>query len=622
MNKPWRSIGMRHFLLLIVALTAFMLGLIWMAGTGEAINKPLSPSILLASDSIHINVNDVMATDKDEVTTSDERETLFKQIKKFDQVVYDIKNRYMEDIDTKELINSGIRGMLEDLDRFSVLMEKQSYDRLMESTHGKYEGLGMEIDARDNYIIVVTPMEGMPAYRMGLRSGDQIYEIDGKSTFKMSTSDAAKLMRGPAGTTVNLKVMREGLAEPLDFDVERAVIELKSVHYYGVIDGTKIGYIRLIRFAEETSQELRDAISELKAAGIEGLIFDLRYNGGGLLQEAVETSELFLDEGRLIVYTRGRLQESEKRSYSRRVPMFPDKPLIVLVNDGTASASEIVSGAIQDWDRGIIMGTPTYGKGLVQQLFPVGSDDDVALKLTTAKYYIPSGRCIQKPETSRKSTANSESDLDEQAADTITTDTLKTSPKEVYFTNAGRPVYGGGGILPDIEVADERILEPIEINLERKQLFFDFAVVYVAEHPDVTRQVEITDDILDSFKDFLKKKDFTYKTSLEISLEKMKEAIKEEGKDSVFATALGDFEDVIRKEKETDFDRSKDYIKRAIRREIIAKIAGQRGVYEDIFLKTDPVVLKALEVIQNKDEYARILREGQAVGSQSLIENK
>lgn len=592
---------------MIVSLTVFLCGLIWMVGSGEAVQGQTSEPIYLA-DTVHINLNETGS--EFEVSSAEEtRETLFKEIKKFNQVVYDVKNRYMEEIDTKSLINAGIRGMLEDLDRFSVLMEKKSYDRLMESTSGKYEGLGMEIDSRDDYITIVTPMEGTPAYRKGLKSGDKITKIDGKSTLDMTTADAAKLMRGTAGTSVNLIIRREGISNELDFDVERAVIELKSVNFYGVIDGTDIGYVRLSRFAEETSNELKEAITELENKGISSLIFDLRSNGGGLLQQAVETSELFIEEGKLVVYTRGKFAESERRLYSQQKPLFPDKPLIVLVNEGTASASEIVSGAIQDWDRGIIMGYPTYGKGLVQQIFTIGSGNDVALKLTTAKYYIPSGRCIQKPSKQKKIGHGEEmAEIDE--ADSTVVDSLTISDREAFYTNSGRVVYGGGGILPDVELEHEDVYKPIELALERKGTFFNFAVSQFAEHPDLTVDFEVTDEMVGEFKDFMKEKEFTYKTSLEYSLDELKEAISDAEKDSLYMPALDEFEELITKEKEQDFAHSSDYIKKAIRREITSKIAGQNGVYEEIILKTDKTILKAIKLLQDRDEFARVLESG------------
>jgi len=619
---------MKKFSLLIISLTAFMIGLIWAVGSGEAYQQHQPRAGIeswIFADTVKIDVDENPVTDESEIQAEDSRETLYKEIRKLNSVVYDIKNRYMEDIDTKDLINAGIDGMLQNLDRFSVLMEKQSYDRLMESTHGKYEGLGMEIDSRDDYIIVVTPMEGTPAYKMGLRSGDQIRAIDGESTYKMTTSGAAKLMRGSAGTAVNLTIMREGLASPIDFEVERAVIELKSVNFYGVVDGTNIGYVRLSRFAEETTNELIDAISELKSQNVEGLIFDLRANGGGLLQQAVRVSGLFIEDGRLVVYSRGQYAGSEKRYYSGMAgastnlesTLFPDKPLVMLVDEGTASASEIVSGAIQDWDRGVIMGHRTYGKGLVQQLFPVGDDDDHHLKLTTARYYIPSGRCIQKPEVEKKGNVHAGVAMTDEEADSLITDSMSISDKEVYYTNAGRSVYGGGGILPDIEVDEDRIYEPIEINLERKTVFFNFAVKYVANNPDVTTDIEITDDMVADFKEYTREKDFAYKTALEVSLDEMKEIVEEEDKGELFSGALDEFADLVDKEKDADFERSMDYIKKAIKREIVSKIGGQRAVYENVILKTDPAILQAVKLMQDKAEYSKILEKGRNYGRTS-----
>ncbi|PKK82815.1 MAG: hypothetical protein CVT49_11525 [candidate division Zixibacteria bacterium HGW-Zixibacteria-1] len=622
---------MKRFSLLIISLTAFMLGLIWAVGSGEAYqgNRATASNNWIFADTVKINVDDETAAGGSEVEPVDSRETLLKEIRKLNSVVYDIKNRYMEEVDTKDLINAGIEGMLQNLDRFSVLMEKQSYDRLMESTHGKYEGLGMEIDSRDDYIIVVTPMEGTPAYNMGLHPGDQIRAIDGESTYKMTTSDASKLMRGTAGTKVNLTIMRPGLASPLDFDVERAVIELKSVNYYGVVEGTNIGYVRLSRFAEETTNELIDAISDLKKQNVDGLIFDLRSNGGGLLQQAVQVAGLFMQDGRLVVYSKGQFPGSEKRYYSGMngattgldTTLFPEKPLVMLVDEGTASASEIVAGAIQDWDRGVIMGHRTYGKGLVQQLFPVGDDDDNHLKLTTARYYIPSGRCIQKPEVEKKGDMHAGLDDMEPEVDTVVTDTVKLSDKEVFYTNAGRTVYGGGGILPDLEVDEARPYEPIEINLERKTMFFDFAVKYVAEHPDATRNIVVTDDIVNDFRSYIKEKDFAYKTALEVSLDEMKKIVDEEKKDDLFSGALTEFSGLVEKEKEADFTKSIDYIRKAIKREIVSKIGGQRAVYEDVILKTDPGILKAVELLKNKSEYSKIFEAGRDYGRKAPDEN-
>ena len=597
----------------LFGITVFAIALIWFVGSGEAVQTSTAQAEpVLWADTVHINVNEIAPPESTEKVS---RDTFLSDVKKLTQTAFNIRNQYMEEVDTKEIIKAGIVGMLEDLDRFSVLMEKSSYDALMESTHGKYEGLGMQIDGRDNRIVIVTPIEGTPAYRKGLRAGDVIYEINGESTEGMSSADASKIMRGKAGTSVVLTILRAGIKDLLEFEIERAIISLKSVNYYGVVPGTDIGYVRLSRFAEETSHELREAINSLNNSNVSSLIFDLRGNGGGLLDQAKETAELFLEKGREIVYTKGRLENSERHYTGDRDPIFTaDKPLVILVDEGTASASEIVSGAIQDWDRGVIMGSNTYGKGLVQQIFNISSDGSMALKLTTAKYYVPSGRCIQKSDKQEKGASPharpEPAELEPDDEDADKEDSLTVAEKEIYYTNGGRIVYGGGGIVPDIEV-ERDTWKPIEINLMRKSLFFDFAVAYVAEHPDVKPDFEVTEEILEQFKDFIKEKEFDYQTSLQIAFEKLETEVEEENQLDFFQANLDSMRVLVQKDKENDFDESLYYIKRTIKREIVASIAGERGVYEQIVLKTDKAVSRAIEILSAPDKYSEILSEGQ-----------
>lgn len=586
----------------LFGITLFGLVLIWFAGTGEAVQSVEQETPVLWADTVHINLDQ---REQPTRTGPSKRESFLRDIKKLTQTAFNIRNNYMEEVDTREIIKSGIRGMLEDLDRFSVLMEKSSYDALMESTHGKYEGLGMQIDARDDHIVIISPIEGTPAYRRGLQAGDIIWEIEGAPTEGMTSSDAAKLMRGKAGTSITLTIKRRGIAELLEFVIERAVIELKSVNFFGIVPGTDIGYVRLSRFAEETSHELREAIGSLNDQNISALIFDLRSNGGGLLDQAKETAELFLNEGREIVYTKGKYESSERHYRSERPPIYKDKPLIVLVDAGTASASEIVAGAVQDWDRGLILGGSTYGKGLVQQIFPVSNDGSLALKLTTAKYYVPSGRCIQKPEKQAKA-GSMNLDRSDKSAD----DTMAVTEKEIFYTNGGRVVYGGGGIIPDVEIERET-WQAIEINLERQSMFFNYAVKYVAEHPEVQRSIEVTDDILDNFREFLKEGEFEYKNALQVSLDKLRETVVEADKESVFENSFNEIEQLIEAEKSSEFDASQDYIARRIKRAIISSIAGERGVYEEIVLKVDKTVLKAVEILSDQQAYNQLIKEGQ-----------
>lgn len=594
---------MLRYTVQLFGITVFALATIWFVGSGEAVQTSGLEEPVLWADTIHINL-EAGSSEKEQ---RKKRDSFLRDVKKLTQTAFNIRNQYMEEVDTEEIIKAGIRGMLSDLDRFSVLLEKSSYDALMESTHGKYEGLGMQIDQRDNRIRIIAPIEGTPAYRKGLRAGDIVWEIEGQSTEGMTATEASRLMRGPAGTTITLKIMRAGIPDPIEFEIERAVIELKSVNYAGVVKGTDIGYVRLSRFAEESSHELREAISSLNEKNVSALIFDLRSNGGGLLDQAKETAELFLEQGQEIVFTRGKYENSERHYVSSRPPLFPpDKPLIVLVDEGTASASEIVAGAIQDWDRGLIVGNSTYGKGLVQQVFPLSNDGSLALKLTTAKYYVPSGRCIQKPEKRSKNKKIVKVDSEEEED---TGDSLDVTEKEFYYTNGGRVVYGGGGIVPDVEI-ERKTWRPIEINLYRQSMFFDFAVKYVAEHPEVKPDFEVTDDIVEQFRQFIKSKNFDYKSSLQASLEELKETVAAEGKDTLFSDLVDSLEMLVKIEKEHDFKESLDYIKRNIKREVVAAIGGERSVYEEVVLKTDPAILKAVEILTTPGEYAKLLTEG------------
>jgi carboxyl-terminal processing protease len=564
----------RKFGLAVLALALISTAIIWAVGLGEATEEP-------------------------DVMRELEKETLLSYIKLLDKVAFDINQRYVDSIDVKEMIYSGIRGMVETLDPFSTLQDVEAHDRLMEMTEGKYEGLGMTISRRDNMIMVISPIEGTPAYRMGLRAGDQIIKIDGKPTEGMATEDASKMMRGKAGTTVVLTIRREGVPEPMEYAVERAVIELTSVPYYGMMDG-RIGYLRLSKFSKESGKELKDAIEELKNQGMKGMILDLRSNGGGLLDEAVETSNLFIDQGKLIVYTEGRTQfRTEKTASAKPVFSASDGPLAILVDEGTASASEIVSGAIQDWDRGVIIGNTTFGKGLVQQIIP--ERNDTYLKLTVAKYYIPSGRCIQKPERAVRQMPMEEAELEDLP------DTLVEVEREVFHTKGGRKVYGGGGIVPDIEVPADRY-EPIEYNMLRQSMFFNFAVSYLAQHPNIDKGFEVDDQLIGAFKNYLKEKDFTYKSALELELEPLKEKIEKSDNPELFAGTVEQLEGLIEKDKEDDFDKSIDYIKRALKGAILSNKFGEKAYYEEVLLKNDPYVTKAFQILSNENEYLGMLK--------------
>lgn len=571
--------------LLFVAVAA--LGVVWVVGLGQA--SPQEPVQIVQTEQIQ-------DPGPESGTEPPKRETLYRNIKLLDGIALRVAQSYMEEVDPQELTRAGIDGMLDILDPFSVLMEMKYYNRLMETTQGRYEGLGMSIDMRDDTVTIVAPMEGTPAMRVGLQAGDKVVEIDGESTDGMTTEDASKRMRGPAGTTVVLTIVRVGIPEPLEFSVERAVIELNSVPFYGMADEeNKIAYLRLSKFSETTADELRAALTELNENDLNGLIFDLRGNGGGLLEQAVETASLFLDEAKLVVYTQGKDPRSQKKYFSKGEPLFAKKPLVVLVDAATASASEIVSGAIQDWDRGLILGNTTFGKGLVQQIFSLPEQNDIRLKLTTAKYYVPSGRCIQKPHISTKHP--------EQMDDELT----EAESEGTYTTGAGREVYGGGGIAPDV-IIERNPYTPIEVNMLRKSMYFDFAVEYVSKNPNLPLDFNVSDEVLDEYREFLERSEFSYKTATEVEIDKISKILDEDStKQDIFGPYLEELQALVVKEKELEYEQAKKDIRRSLRGAILNNVYGERGWYEGVLLRDDPYIRKALEILNQQGEYKKIL---------------
>ncbi len=319
-----------------------------------------------------------------------EREGIYKSLDLFVEVLREIEKNYVEPIDPRKLIYGAIRGMMKALDPHSSFMTKDEYKELMIETKGKFTGVGIEITIKDNSLTVVSPIEGTPAYKAGIKAGDKIIKIDDKPTRDMTLMDAVKHIRGPKGTKVKLTILRKGVDKPLEFVITRDVIPIRSVKKYML--ASHIGYVRISSFQSNTTKELKQALRELEKKGLKGLILDLRNNPGGLLNQAIEVSDVFLESG-IIVSTKGRKKAQNMVAYAHRNLVERNYPIVVLVNGGTASAAEIVSGALQDNKRALIVGTKTFGKGSVQTVIPLS--DGSALRLTTARYYTPSGRCIQ-----------------------------------------------------------------------------------------------------------------------------------------------------------------------------------------------------------------------------------
>jgi len=436
------------------------------------------------------------------------QDNTYSNIERFIQVLTKVRDHYAEPVASDKLMDAAIRGMLRTLDPYSQYLDTDEAQRLETTSHGAYDGVGLTITQRDGLITVVSPIEGTPAWRAGIKGGDRIIKIDGASTEGLSQDDAMQKLRGAKGTSVVLTLFREGREKPIEFTIVRDIIQLKSVPYAGILSNG-VGYIRLSNFSERSREEIDAALAKVEKENPKGLILDLRYNPGGLLSQAVEVSEEFAPRGKKVVYTRGRDISQNKDYYSSSDQPHSRYPLVVLVNQYTASASEIVSGAVQDLDLGLVAGQTTFGKGLVQTVIPLTrSVKGPKLKLTTAKYYTPSGRCIQKDEQ-LKDGALAEAD-DEESDSPALPDSMKPNrPKPEYHTEMGRTVFGGGGITPDVELDEVRFPRLVE-DLETKQLFFKYAVKYASKHPQPPPKFAISPAMRDEFQGLLKTEKFDY----------------------------------------------------------------------------------------------------------------
>ena len=526
---------------------------------------------------------------------------LYTSLEEFGQVASVVNSHYMEEVDSEDLIRAGIRGMLETLDPYSEFLDPKRHRALLEDTHGQFEGLGIEITIKEGWLTVVSPLEDTPAERMGIQAGDRIIEIEGLSTEGITAEEAVVKLRGEKGTVVNITVEREGIPEPMGYTIERDVISLRAVPYFGVAPGG-IGYVRLNRFSEISSDELKEAVSDLLREDIKGLILDLRGNPGGLLNQAVAVAGVFLQPGRLVVETKGKAKSQNKEFRTSGKPLYPDLPLAVLVDGGSASGAEIVAGAIQDWDRVVIIGDTTFGKGLVQNVIQL--KDGAGLKLSTAKYLIPSGRSIQKPENLHAALPVLETDGEEE---TVSPDSV--APGRKFFTRGGRVVFGDGGITPDLTVPHQR-LSPLEYNLLAKLSFFDFAVHYTVTHPDLPTDFEVDDAMLSEFKQFIQDKDFTYQTSSEVELEELREAVSQEKASERITGRIEELEQLLKAEKEKNFERSREYISSEIKENILVKLYGQSAKYEGVWFEHHPQIKRAIELLSNPKEYQSLLSSG------------
>ncbi len=488
--------------------------------------------------------------------------------------------RYVDDIDIEAFTKKTIQNMLSELDPYTVFLENEERDDLEMLTQGKYGGIGIQIGRREEILTVIAPMDDTPAYRAGIISGDKIIKIDETFTKDISLDEASNMIRGAAGTAVTLLIERFGAEEPLEFNLVREDITVNDVTYYGMLD-ENTGYIRLARFSKNSVTEMRQVLQDLNGAG--AIILDLRDNPGGLLQSAVGVLDLFIEKGEVLVTTKGKHKEARQILKSMHNPIVAENVKVaVLINGGSASASEIVAGTIQDLDRGVVLGTRSFGKGLVQTVY--NYDRNRSLKITTAKYYIPSGRLIQKPDYN-----NSE--------------VIAWTAKEdsVFTTMGGRSVKGGGGIFPDIVVENEA---PSTLVREcwRKGLFFTYAQAN-RDRFDSIDKIIIDDAILDDFEAFLCEHNLDLPISGETELDNAREKLTAiDSTDTDLAGAFSTIETFIRAEESRLFLEEIDRIKPMLKSEFANLLAGSKGKVA-VTIKTDPAVKKAQDVVRDNNEY-------------------
>lgn len=502
---------------------------------------------------------------------------------------------YVDDIKHGEIMKNGIDAILESLDPYTNYIPESEIEDYRFMTTGQYGGIGSMIGQKGDYVVVTDPYEGFPAQKADLRAGDVILEIDGKSIKGKKTDEISKILKGQPNTQVKLLIRRPGEGNTIEKTITRAEIKINSVPYYGMLDD-QIGYIKLTGFTESASQEVKTALLDLKNKNnAKSIVLDLRGNPGGLLNEAVDIVNLFVDRGVEVVTTKGKVKEWDKSYKALNAPVDTQIPLVVLVNSGSASASEIVSGSIQDLDRGIVIGQRTFGKGLVQTTRPLSYN--AQLKVTTAKYYIPSGRCIQALDYSHRNEDGSVGKVPDSLV-------------SLFKTKNGRVVADGGGISPDWAIEPQE-LSNITQSLLTKQLIFDYATEYRSKNPTIApaKSFKLTDAAYDSFVAWLSDKEYDYVTKSEKSLDQLKEiAIKEEYFDGM-KQEFEALKKTLMHDKEADLKKFKPEIMELLQDEIASRYYYQKGRIENSF-GYDPDITKAVEALRDKAVFDKIMAKG------------
>lgn len=523
------------------------------------------------------------------VNKNDKLFAIAKNLDIFASLVRELDSYYVDDIDAEELVTIGINAMLEELDPYTEFIPEENSDDFRFLTTGEYAGVGALIGNRTGVNMILMPYKGFPAQSGGLRIGDQILKVDTVDVTEKLTSDISKLLKGPANTSVLVQVKR-GM-DTLSFDITRKKIVISNVPFYGKID-ENTGYIKLSDFTTNAASDVRSAFLELKSQGISSLVLDVRDNPGGILKEAVDIVNLFIPKGKEVVRTIGKLESVNSVYKTTKSPVDKDIPLVVLINERSASAAEIVAGALQDYDRAILVGRKTFGKGLVQTTIPLSYNSQI--KVTTAKYYIPSGRCIQAIDYSKK---------DENGFSNSIPDSLRNE----FKTKNGRTVLDGAGIEPDKKI-DSKSFAPITYSLVARNLVFEFGNEFFIENKEISgpREFQITDALYGEFVTWLEGKEYDYTTYVEKTLEDLeKYAEKEKFFDDIKLT-IEELKTKVSHNKEQDLVTFKDEIKDALREEIISRYFYQEGVIE-ASLMNDADIKSAMAILKSDSEFNNIL---------------
>lgn len=529
------------------------------------------------------------------IPTNDRSFEIIKNLDIFITAFKEVNSYYVDEINPNKLMRTGLDAMLSSLDPYTDYIPEDDIEDYRTITTGEYGGIGALVDKKDGVSTIVLPYEGYPASRAGLKAGDQILSINGIDIDEKSSDEISRLLKGQSKSEIVLQIKRFGLEEPFEVSLEREKITIDNVPYFGMVT-EDIGYLKLTDFTTGAGQEVKNAVLDLKSDGAEKIILDLRGNPGGLLNEAINVSNVFVDKGKEVVTTKGKLSKDLRVYNTLNDATDTEIPLVVLTSRGSASASEIVSGVMQDYDRGVLIGQRTYGKGLVQQTRPLAYNSQ--LKVTTSKYYIPSGRCIQAIDYSHRNPDGSVGKI---------ADSLKAE----FKTSKGRPVYDGGGVSPDV-VVDTYQYAPITYSLMRRDLIFNYATEYAFKHESIApaKEFRISDEEYVEFANWLKGKDYDYTTQVEKDIDRLIATSKDEKYYEDIAEQIESLKKATLHNKEQDLQTFKREIKTLLEQEICSRYYLQDGIIESTFNR-DADVKAAVDVLNDTTRYNAILLKNQ-----------